>query len=278
MPQEGCFSDTTTVQVYQRGPVQMKDLQVGDWVLTGKDTYQPVYTFGHHRNETTEKMFYQIYHHNSKREEPIEMTGNHLIFVLDTSSGKAKPIRVDQLQEFDHLITVGHATSSENEDTPTTVQVSRFALTRKRGVFMPLTASGKIIVHEGIVASNYVSLQEETPSIVESALLFPFVDEHTLSHWFLSPYRIACGVHFIDVCGGHSHDEEGILRWLTLGRRMARAAEHYESFASVPTFLFFGLCNILEIVFLGPLVWATFGMELVLLSVVVYGFHQYNEV
>ena len=42
-----CFSEVSTVQVQNKGPVAMKDLQVGDYVLTANNEYQPVYAFGH---------------------------------------------------------------------------------------------------------------------------------------------------------------------------------------------------------------------------------------
>jgi hypothetical protein len=43
----GCFSGTDTVQVWNKGTVAMNDLEVGDKVLTGKNNYEPIYSFGH---------------------------------------------------------------------------------------------------------------------------------------------------------------------------------------------------------------------------------------
>ena len=70
-----CFSEKATVQVLEKGTIQMKDLAVGDKILTGSGKYTDVYAFGHYEpNKTTN--FLQIY--TQQHKAPLEITGDHL--------------------------------------------------------------------------------------------------------------------------------------------------------------------------------------------------------
>ena len=244
---QGCFSESATVQVKGKGVVAMKDLELNDKVLTGKNTYEPVYSFGH-RKQDMSLDFYQI--HTAESHAPLEMTGNHMVMLKDAQASRA-----DHLQAGDALWHV---------ETQTEVTVTSIEKARKTGLYMPLTPSGQIVVN-GILASNYISISDTHPGVVEHSQMFFPMNEQTLSHWWMSPARMLCmGVssHF---CSNGSEGtsayetlegDEGILPWLLMGRHFAHVAENQPTLVrfmlGVPTFLIFGAFNAVEHVFLGP--------------------------
>ncbi|CAB9502309.1 unknown protein [Seminavis robusta] len=81
-PAGNCFSKSALVQVANKGDIAMKDLQVGDRVLTTSGTYQPIYSFGHYQTDQ-KATFLQIHTSTNSSSKPLEMTGNHLIFLAN---------------------------------------------------------------------------------------------------------------------------------------------------------------------------------------------------
>lgn len=254
---DGCFSESAVVQVKGKGEVAMKDLNVGDKVLTGKNTFQPVYSFGHHKEDSAETDFVQLYTGDagSSKSEALELTGNHMVFVVD-GNGKEITTRSDQVQVGDRL-RLGGASGE-------TVAVTQIDTIKKTGLFMPLTPDGTIVVN-GVVASNYISISDSAPGVVEHSQMFFSMNEQTLSHWWLSPYRMLCmGVSsgFCDNgdAGASAYElgeaDVGILPWLLMGRHFAHVAEHQPAFVrfvmGVPTFMLFGMFNFVEHTFFGP--------------------------
>ena len=250
----GCFSESAVVQVQGKGDVLMKELVVGDKVLTGKNNFQPVYSFGHHKENSIEMKFFQIYT-DSSANDPLEMTGNHMIFVVD-ENGHANAIRADQVLVGDHVRKGG----SSGE----TVAVTKIETTQKTGLYMPLTPDGTIVVN-GLVASNYISISDTAPGVVEHSQMFFPMTEQTLSHWWMSPFRMLCmGVSSGFCSSGYSGssayeveaEDEGILPFLLMGRHFAHVAENQPTLVrfvmGVPTFLLFGMFNFVEHVFFGP--------------------------
>ncbi|CAB9520385.1 Desert hedgehog protein [Seminavis robusta] len=270
----GCFSESMVVSVQGKGDVPMKELQVGDLVLTSDNhKYEPVYSFGHYTPDKTME-FVQIEYTTTSgtgaaeeqdgNKQTLELTDNHMIMVLDDSN-VARATRADKVQVGDRLWKVGGAT--KEVATVTTITIDE-----KRGLYMPLTPSGQIVVN-GVLASNYVSISDTVPSVVSTAQWFlPFATEQTLSHWFLSPYRMLClGISssFCDVQQGNGgnkdqstvseddKDDEGIITWLMIGHKMAELAELLPALVQavvigVPMFAIFAFFNIVETVFLGP--------------------------
>lgn len=251
----GCFSESAMVQVEKKGSVAMKDLQLGDKVLTERNTYQPVYSFGHRKPEV-EMEFYQIY--TGQVSDPLEMTGNHMIMVVDRH-GHTNAVRADKLQVGNRLLDV----KTQKEVTVTSIEMAQ-----KKGLCMPLTPNGKIVVN-GVLASNYISISDEAPGVVaHSNWFFTFLSmpEQTLFHWWLSPYRMLCmGVSSgycsmgDEVATNYLKDdqEKGILPWLLTGRRLTEVAEMQHSLVQMvlfgfPAFVLFGFFNLMETVLLGP--------------------------
>lgn len=231
-----CFSGSSLVQVQGKGDVLMKDLQVGDYVLTGKNSFEQVYSFGH-RHEDLSAEFYQIHTEQSKK--PLEMTANHLLFVDNQA------VRADSVKVGDQL----------TKATGESVKVTKISTTTKAGLYMPLTADGTIAV-EGLVASSYVSIKDDAPTLMEQVGPLFGLTEHSGMHWWLSPYRMMCMGVSAKYCEGNNHNEEGILNWLILGQDLVQFFEPLgfglNVLASVPFFLVFGLFNMSEVLLGGP--------------------------
>jgi len=177
---DGCFSSETTVQILGKGETAMKNLQIGDKVLVG-DNYEPIYGFAHlDKSKTTE--FLQIYiteAHDSNNHGPLEVTGDHLIWV-NNQYAQAQSVKVG-----DTLRT------TDGEST-----VSKISTVFRNGVYAPLTPSGSLLVN-GIAVSSYASV----PKVANLLSNLP-ISYHTANHMALSPVRMLClGVssHFCDL-------------------------------------------------------------------------------
>jgi Hint module len=208
----GCFSGTDTVQVLNRGETAMKDLEVGDKVLTGTGAYEPVYSFGHYHEKQVSN-FVQL---ETKQGDSLTLTPDHLIFA---NGDKSNSIRADKVQ-------VGDKLSSGAVEKVTTVS--------KQGLYMPLTPSGKLLVNN-VEASAYVSLSAYAP-IQEHPLLNFWLTEQNLVHLWLAPYRMYCMGVKSNYCPGHvknTDGEEGILGYLVMGKKVAEVALEQNLFVQV---------------------------------------------
>jgi hypothetical protein len=208
-----CFSNTDTVNVLNRGAVQMQHLQVGDQVLTrsiaGQNKYQPVFAFGHH-SKTKAATFYQI-STNIDGESPLEMTGDHLLFVGD----KENPIRVDSLRVGDLLIRDGYSDYAV---------VSGIKKAKKTGLYAPLTPEGTIVVN-GVVASSYIAIQDDDKEFLQLMSAVKGAKLTTLSHalfahLYMTPIRTICMGISTDLC--QLYDSNGIPYIISLGMKLLK--------------------------------------------------------
>lgn len=214
----GCFSQDGVVHVQGKGKVTMKNLQVGDKVLTKKNamelseearyTYQTVYAWGHSHTKLTMS--------SPNRPESIELTGNHLVYVR----GKTHPVRADSVQVGDRLVVVEPQlkldTGSSQSGTVTGIQHIS-----KRGIYAPLTATGTIVVND-VVASTYSSLQENS-EYFELGQDFATISQHDICHFWMRPFRLICGSAAGSSLGFcQSFEDDGRLRWAGIGKRYAK--------------------------------------------------------
>ena len=151
----------------------MKELQVGDLVLTGSKNYEAVYAFGHHKQDGLYS-FLQV--HTKNEQTPFEVTPEHLVFL----SGRMNPVRADSIKVGDEL---RGATSG--------ARVTKIAHVHKQGLYAPLTAKGSVVV-DGIVASSYISLQSSADEYVELQGGFKVMSQHSFVHMTLAPFRFFC--------------------------------------------------------------------------------------
>lgn len=148
----------------------MKNLQIGDQVLTGRNQYEKIYSFGHYHT-TKRAEFFQI--HSEGARVPLEVTAEHLVFLHDD------PIPVPAKS-----IQVGNTLHLQDGGSS---KVTKITKVRRNGIYAPLTTGGTLIVDE-VKASSYISFGHgEIPSRV----LSPFSD-HDIIHFSLAPYRLLC--------------------------------------------------------------------------------------
>jgi Hint module len=215
-----CFSAATTVQVKDKGTILMDHLQIHDQVFVGinpnnqRPIYQSVYAFGHLEKDMPHE-YLQIYTSPTITGKPLEMSAAHLIYL----EGAQDPVRADSLQVGASLI---HPTTSQGKKS--IVRVSKITKVIRKGAYMPLTASGTIVVN-GILASNYVSILENAPHVITK--YHTVFSDHQLLHWWLAPYRVLCNNNLL-VCQNNDKDENGISYWLVFGRFLATLANGWD--------------------------------------------------
>ena len=221
-----CFSGESTVQVLGQGAVQMKDLQVGDLVMTGSPghfKYQPVYAFGH-LNKAVLADFYAI--KTDSNNVPLEMTGEHLVYLAK----KHNPVRADSLQVGDVLLSInGHTT------------ITSIEMVTKCGLYNPLVADGRLVVND-IAASTYIALQgtnqEHYHVIVGGEYKVNLMSHQSFVHLYLAPFRMFCMGVSSQVC--QALDREGIPYYISAGMNLV----HWIGTQNVVVQLFFLLVTL----------------------------------
>jgi len=189
-----CFSEVATVQVLQKDmsefAVPMKELQVGDKILTGMNQYETVYAFGHH-NPTKFAKFYQI--HNDNNNRPLEMTADHMLFL----EGQKTPVSAASVRVGDVLHSAMGAS-----------KVTKVSSVERKGIYAPLTTGGKLLV-DGVMASSYISLGNDNSVI----------SDHNLIHMTLSSYRMVCSGISASFCDTNTYGEDGMPHFVQYGLR-----------------------------------------------------------
>lgn len=197
-----CFSKVATVQVLGIGSVAMKDLKLGDFVMTRGKSFQPVYAFGH-KNHVREAAFLAI--HSAGQRSPLEITASHMLFIV----GKSRPVRADSIKVGDVLMKGGASSGgkSSNAEGATVIKVG--TVTRK-GIFAPLTLGGSVVVDD-VVASCYTSLT--TKKKADDS----FVSHHQMIHIGLSPYRLVCNGLSPWFCSESFNNADGMPYFVEFG-------------------------------------------------------------
>mmetsp|Transcript_26182 Transcript_26182/g.48830 ORF Transcript_26182/g.48830 Transcript_26182/m.48830 type:complete len:182 (+) Transcript_26182:226-771(+) len=143
-----CFWEGATVDVLHKGEVTMKDLNVGDHILSSNGNYEPVYAFAH-QDKTSSAKYIEI--HSLGGSSPLKVSEDHLVLV-NGHYIPAKDIQVGSLL---------------NDASGSTVTVRKVKTgVDAKGLYAPLTPSGTLLVN-GIQASSYISLQKHLPVNLE---------------------------------------------------------------------------------------------------------------
>ena len=227
-----CFSGDTLVNVQHKGPVYMKDLRVGDSILTSITTdatntktygYETVYSFAHF-HPTREATFLVIDTDNGinrtffkTHHRALEVTADHLVFL----HGKKKdPVRAKTLQVGDKL-------------APTGATITKITTVEKQGIYAPITPSGMFLTVQppgnddsaGIIiqVSSYAAIvQYDTSSAyvqLQDGTTLPFFHQHRGIHMLLTPFRMACTSAFTNgvfpVC--ESYNDQGLPHYVARG-------------------------------------------------------------
>jgi hypothetical protein len=187
-----CFSALNTVTVQGKGPVSMDSLQIGDYVLAGKDgEYSRVYSFAHLDREM-ESEFVQL--HTEGAKAPLELTYNHMVFV-DNKAVPAEAVKVGDVLGDKKVVDI------------TTV--------KRVGVFAPVTSSGDIVVSD-IRASCYVAIMDHV-----------VLSQHHLIHMFFSFQRAACSINF-SLCENETYSN-GFSNWSNWATQMYIKANSFSA-------------------------------------------------
>ena len=188
-----CFSLSSTVITKEKGLVPLKELQVGDEILTQDgSTYDLVHAIPHY-HPTQPTTFLQI-HTNTRK--IVEVTHNHLLYVAN----KKYPIPASAIAVGDILMS-SRTDPKNNENDIVTQMVS----ITKPGYIAPFTMSGKVLVNH-VMASSYVTLLEEQSTEYLELFGIPIISHHDGIHMYTAPYRFLCGT--LRLCGtGQSRNE-----------------------------------------------------------------------
>ena len=177
----GCFSLKSTVFVKDKGAISIKDLHIGDMVLSNdQGGYTKFYSRGHYL-EQAQAEFLRIY--TESQVKPLELTYDHMIF----READALPVPAHSIKVGDVVKTI---------DGPSKVIDVR-KISRK-GFFSPFTLSGTIVV-DGIVSSTYTTM----PGFEGTDAGWGYLADHKLIHWqtlthvILAPHRIICAGRFM---------------------------------------------------------------------------------
>jgi len=215
----------------------MKDLQVGDRVLTLSGKYAPVYAFGHYNHEKRAE-FVQL----TTRISTLELTPDHLVFL----NGKKHPVRADSVHKGDMLRgqSVG-------------LKVLDVNWVERAGVYTPLTSDGTILV-DGIAASSYISLQAHANEYVEVDGFFAVLglSQHLHIHMGLSPLRLLCMGVSSSFCDNAHDNEEGMPSYVNFALRLQKFIHSESGLLQLLALLFIsavtGSCLVAESLF-GPI-------------------------
>jgi len=124
--------------------------------------------------------------------------------------GKQNPVRADSLNVGDVL----------RGDHYTGLTVTKISKVKRREQYAPLTPHGTIVV-DGIVASSYISLQEQAREHIELGErgFEVAISQRVMVHMFLSPLRMYCLGLSSELC--HTYDDDGLPPWVALGLKLA---------------------------------------------------------
>lgn len=215
-----CFSGSMTVQVQGKGLVRMDELDIGDSVYVGNDSFSLVHGF-YHIDRQTQSSFLSI--STDRFADTLEITDNHLVFVNDS----AVPA---------HSVQVG---DKFGDATVTDIQV-----VKRRGVYSPATLAGTIVVN-GILASTYTSQLTHSP-----------VSEHMAVHVVLSYHRLICRFN-LEWCKSETYSGDGLSNWNLPLIRLVRIIDQFgapiQVAASVALLPMFALLFLVEQVIISPI-------------------------
>jgi len=197
-----CFSSMSTVIEEKDGEMKLKDLVVGQKVLTGSGCFEPIYTIDH-KNPRKRTEFVQIYHEdNNGSNMPLELTGSHMVFLL----GEEEPIPASLIQIGDKLESLYAMNGTGG------AVVTEILSVHRDGIWNPITPSGTMVV-DGIVASTYSVMADMSKkktgrgeeidklNIYVGACKLP-TSHHRFMHLLMYPYRSMCLSVSLSLCDG----------------------------------------------------------------------------
>jgi len=187
-----CFSGHSIVQVQGKGDVPMMYLSIGDSVAQVGGGFSHVYSFGH-KHETTKTKYLQIQTVTMNKNQPLEISEEHLITAR--RDGAKKLVPAADLKVGEYLMAQDGSFS----------QIISLKTVERVGAYSPLTASGSLVVN-GVEASSYVSRNWLKDRISGEMLYY-------LQHAGVFPVRVYC--YMIGGCEQETYnDKTGFNAWV----------------------------------------------------------------
>lgn len=197
-----CFPGDATVELQDGTIKAMKNLQLGDVVLTdgannnNNKLYEPIYSFGH-VNAKASSEFVQL----KTTTTTLELTKDHMVFVEGNRAVPASSIQVG-----DNLVMA----SGDLEAVKDIKKVVR------KGIYAPFTPSGSIVVN-GVKASNFLSFQDG--GVLKIGGFSTGLTYQWMSHTFELPHRVWC--HYLGQCKNEQYTTDGVTTWMALPHQVA---------------------------------------------------------
>lgn len=196
-----CFPGSAVVTVRGKGAVDMKDLQIGDWVLTNSrdnkdDYYEPVYSFGHYEPRLDTKTPVLTIHTTttSSKTPPLQLSPTHMIQTPTQGFVAAHTLKKGD--------TILHA--KRHKEVIQSIQISY----KQDGLHAPFTPSGQLVVND-VQVSSFIAMTN-----------YPKFNQW-LAHSFEFPHRVMC--HYLGSCLDETYDDEGLSSfWVTTPFRFAQ--------------------------------------------------------
>lgn len=175
-----CFSGGNKVHVRGKGLVQIRSLQVGDYVLAGGGKFSRIYSFNHldHRKPAE---YLQIY--MTGVPEPVEISELHMLWV-NNKMATAATVKEGDVVLYKERKAV----------------VEKIKVVHRIGAYAPVTESGDILVG-GVLCSCFFAILDHSP-----------IGQHLATHAFLAPLRLLCSLVF-NVCEQESY-VDGYSTWI----------------------------------------------------------------
>jgi Hint module len=196
-----CFpSDCTVLVLGKDKPQRLETVTVGDYVLVGDGTYEPIYSMAH----LAPNLWSQDYIHietTDPKDQILVLSRTHMVVLVvidpnQESHPRHQFIPAFQVQPGDQLYDAVRRSS---------VIIRKVTSNHwERGAIAPFTPSGTIVVN-GFVTSSYVQLN----GIPQWALPY----SQWLAHTAAFPQRLLC-YRIPHLCPQETYTKEGISKWV----------------------------------------------------------------
>ncbi|CAF1346320.1 unnamed protein product, partial [Rotaria sordida] len=160
----------------------LANVRVGDHVLVGDGTYEPVLDFIHLQRDSQVE-YLRVSTRNISR--PLYISADHLIFLFDKDDDA---VFAADLRVGDRLNTI----MSNGEIAPD--DIVDIQLETSIGLYAPLTPSGTIVI-DGIIVSNYAGVRN-----------------HRLAHQMMGMYR--WWIRIFGPAGKRGNEEQVDVHWM----------------------------------------------------------------
>jgi hypothetical protein len=155
----------------------------------GQSQYSPIISFVH-VDPHAEVEYLQIYTSFTATAVPLEISGDHFLYLYDDKVVQARDVQVGDILKGDAATT--------------NTVVTHIQHIQRQGLYAPVTETGTIWV-SGAIASSYISLiNDDHHDIVVSPNM-----QVVLSHMALSPLRMVCKFGSPSICQNETYSDDG---------------------------------------------------------------------